>query len=172
MEPDGVVIEVTEELVKNLVQTNEYHETYYYAHNNGIHRITWVFTSPAESLIGCNIIVKLSTCYGPRKIALPQYKGKSHLKVRMVDIADPMWEPVPLERILKAAPRNDIVGRKPMMENTTIIKASVPTELAEFLKRLGDGNISAGVRLAGHIAELRAGKSSLMAVALLAIVLC
>lgn len=145
-----VVIPITEDLVEQLTLTSNNEEKYCYIHNDSERRrVIWIFDRPITDLVGKNIEISLETKYGRARLTLPEYAGRKHLLVRMTSVADPDLITHSIETILDVAPRNDAVGRRPLAKETQIIKASVPTEIAEIFRKLGGGNVSEGVRMAG-----------------------
>lgn len=147
-----MAVPITKELITKLTQTNSFENVRYYAQNDGEHRVIWIFDAPVENLEGETVNTELSTCYGKARLALPEHRGRRHLMVRMVGMAKKDELPGTLEQILGISPRNDAVGRKPLLKDRTVIKVTVPAYLAEMFKQLGKGNVSKGVRLAGELA--------------------
>lgn len=151
VEAANIITQLPHELLEQVVKTNQHEDKkYYYAHNTGHHRIIWILLEPIERLVGTNIAVTIETTYISKKVVLPKHAGRKHLVVRMTERANPMWDPRDIDVIIDLAPRDKTPGRRPIDDESTIIKAFVPRSMAEIFKEAGDGNISKGVRIAGE----------------------
>lgn len=149
--PEAIVLALNSELMQYLEPITHHNAIHYYGHNDGIHRIIWILQKPKEELTGQTILVTLSnTNYASKRMTLPAHAGKPHLIIRMIGVANAQHEPADPDRVLTCAQRSEAVGRKPVTQNSTTIKAVVSEDIVEVFKALGNGNLSQGVRVAGQ----------------------
>lgn len=153
-----LVLIITEALIQSAIATKKTKNRHYYVHNDGIHRIIWSTPCKIEQMLGqfCLIDIK-PNCYPGKQTTMDSYAKKKHLLViikKQAIKSEQDHRLISLSRIIQQAPRDHVTGRRPLTnQNTVTIKAQVTEEAAEFLRRIGKGNLSEGVRRSVRLAR-------------------